>query len=330
MNWPSSKRKKRKLDPIQSNYDGSHLHSLIHDEKSDDNDGNTQSNACIHQIARRKKKEDFDINNVMNMNDTQLAIESLKQRNLCFNLSNGPCGGVSSRIVLRHMLDDVLDLGRDSARSTIERELSSLCSSSRNLFRKIHLLIDNSIFGNTVGIISTKEYLIEAKNALTMLVRDDDMTNAVNIFESILSRFCSLSVSHEDLIQHIKEHMYNLKKDRNYKEKGTAAGAENLIENFLSAKLLMQRRDKKGLMMLSYWFAVPGIGQFVTYLTEGRSEIVLQIKRSRYKEIKRDSVERSSMRKSNLGGEFHVRDLLSRNLIVVKKTACGEFLRLSS
>ena len=296
MNWPgrTPKRKCEQTD-VNENFKKTSL------SNNNDNDNNN-SNSSIQEFQSSKivEKED-NCSILVNQCDTELAIESLKQRDLCMVLPH-------SRLVLRHMVDYVLDHGKGSARSRIEGELGILIA--QNKIRRFQLLADD------IGIMSSDEYLIEASHVL-------NETHVFQIFVEILNRFQTLSANHEDLLAHIQDIS-----QRRINVHQSRINSSELVERLVTSNLLKPRRDKQSNHVLAYWFALPNTDKLMKWLVEGRKEILLKIKRSLHKEVARLSIENQSMKSSDLGGVFHIRDLLAKEVIYIKNTASSDFVNI--
>ena len=301
MNWPGSKRKHAKTSDEKFPLSNPNKSHKKHDSsRTTMLQANERENDLYDEKLQLQDNEDIALGEYLS--DTELAVESLKQRRLCLVLS-------CSRVSLRHMLDYVLDHGQGTSRSRIERELSKLCSS--NKVRRFQLV------GDDVGVVSIDDYLAEARYAL------QNNNDAYEAFTAILSNFRAMGVTHKELISFI------LKGSREeYNTSMTLTEASKIIDSFVASSLLRPRREKQTHHVLAYWFTIPGLKQTMKWLVDGREEVLLKIKRSMYKEVSRKLIENQSMKSSNLGGEFHVRDLLAKGKIYSNTTASGEFLKI--
>ena len=80
----------------------------------------------------------------------------------------------------------------------------------------------------------------------------------------------------------------------------------------------------------TYWFTLPGMGRAASLIGEGRNRMVQRLRRVKYSELKRRTLEMSGCNKKGMGmgGPFHVRDLVARGVVALRDTANGQFVRL--
>lgn len=115
---------------------------------------------------------------------------------------------------------------------------------------------------------------------------------------------------------------------------------ERWIEYLVHIQLLLPRvlNNSQSSCTSSYWYTLPKMGIAAKIITEGRKKMMNRIKRSYNKEVRRSTLEQlnmvvgksngSSARKlSSMTGSFHVRDLLSRDVVKGVQRPSGEFIR---
>ncbi|KAG9470364.1 inactive serine/threonine-protein kinase 19 [Eleutherodactylus coqui] len=80
----------------------------------------------------------------------------------------------------------------------------------------------------------------------------------------------------------------------------------------------------------SWWLSIPGVGKFSKHYTKGRKALLLQIRRSRYKEVLlTDLSTRKPPPALKLGMEYHIHDIIGAGLVDCVPTPSGALLRLS-
>ena len=77
----------------------------------------------------------------------------------------------------------------------------------------------------------------------------------------------------------------------------------------------------------TFWFTIPRLGQAASTIAEGRRRMVNRLKRAPNREMKRKRLETTAS-KDGMMGPFHVRDLIARDVVKLKITANGQFLKL--
>lgn len=322
MNWPSNKKKlppestrnanKRRHDGIGSSAQGIGKDDRNHRKKQ-------ARDPCSASSAKSNEQEEddedlygYDLNIDDLPCDTLMAVRSLVQRGFCITTE-----GNRSHIVLRHMIHEVLDAGRNTASTTIERELKQLRVS--NHLRFIQFISHRE----DVAIVETDEYTKEVRQAIMSDGRliESEREQLVRMFLVILKSNCRTSIRYEDLLTSICE----------WKEIGRNSIVHNAnaaIDCFVSLGIMKERRETNPTSR-SYWFSIPNIGSAVASLVAGRKEIITRVKRKMHKEISRKVLESSKLRSSVLPVSFHVKDLLSKGQLKVKSTPSGEFIILS-
>ncbi|CAM9370282.1 unnamed protein product [Choristocarpus tenellus] len=99
-----------------------------------------------------------------------------------------------------------------------------------------------------------------------------------------------------------------------------------VLSELVRAGFLLPRRDVGH--EEAYWFFFPKMGKFVTSVRHGRIEVLAALRRTQYKEMRRDSLEKRKLAKSGLPLSFHIRDLLGLDLVRELDTPAGKFIRL--
>ena len=105
---------------------------------------------------------------------------------------------------------------------------------------------------------------------------------------------------------------------------------QSVLDYLLSIQVLIPRNIPKVTTSDSFWFTLPLLGQVSKALTAGRKQMMIQLKRSYYKEIKLTNLLTKTFGDKNfkLSGNFLVRDFLSRGIAKTAETPSGEFVRL--
>eukprot|EP00814_Leptocylindrus_danicus_P020255 CAMPEP_0116016898 /NCGR_PEP_ID=MMETSP0321-20121206/7740_1 /TAXON_ID=163516 /ORGANISM="Leptocylindrus danicus var. danicus, Strain B650" /LENGTH=318 /DNA_ID=CAMNT_0003487015 /DNA_START=845 /DNA_END=1801 /DNA_ORIENTATION=+ len=317
MNWPGSKKKsssesnpnKRKpSDTSTLAIGGDDDNRIINGKKRAIDPGSPDANTQKHENF---ETDDFgcDLNIDDLPCDTLLAVRSLVQRGFCIT-------STFSHVVLRHMIHEVLDGGRGTASTTIEKELEQLRVS--NHLRFIQFISHRE----DVAIVETDEYTKEIRHAIMFNERlpESHREQLVHMFLFMLKNHCRSSIRYEDLLTSIRE-WKELERD------SVACTAKEAIDCFLSIGILKERRENR-IASKSYWFSIPNIDSLIASLIAGRKEIMTRVQRKMYKEISRGVLERSNLRSSVLPVPFHVKDLLCKGQLRVKNTPSGEFIQL--
>merc|ERR1712232_1005592 len=77
-----------------------------------------------------------------------------------------------------------------------------------------------------------------------------------------------------------------------------------------------------------YYFSLPTLGKSANQILEGRKALLLKLKRSYTKELSQDALDRCLF-SDLLPTPFHMRDVLSKGLVVTKKSPSGKvFIKL--
>ncbi|KAI5073509.1 hypothetical protein GOP47_0011522 [Adiantum capillus-veneris] len=94
---------------------------------------------------------------------------------------------------------------------------------------------------------------------------------------------------------------------------------ENHISLLIKAGFLVRQlaEDK------SYWLAIPNIGFLLKNLTQGRKELLSLLSRRQYKEMLMSLLEKKKLRMSQLGMQFHIRDLIGSGQLCLSRTPAG-------
>jgi len=89
---------------------------------------------------------------------------------------------------------------------------------------------------------------------------------------------------------------------------------------------------RAGFLMLrdgnSLWFTLPCMGNFAVQLAGGRGEILAMLKRKKFHEMLEKLLVQKTLRKSQLGWEYHLSDLLGIKAIEYKHTSEGNLVRV--
>jgi len=311
MNWPGRKRRSQKNNNEQKSnqYEAKKRKKLVLQCNNSTSNKHPSEGEQIHVDDEPSSSIDFfdiDLDSTIE-NEAFLVYSSLKQRGNCLCSTSG-----NSKLVLRHTMDNVLDCGKGTARSKIERDFSFLIFN--NIVRCIQF-----VNVRDVGVVSTKEYLNEARATI-----DKSNDAQGDLASLLLDVVCSLLDQHRKMSVHIDEIQ-----DVLCKFSGKNLDACIVVEKLIRFGILRKRQDanQRQVYNKAYWFALPNIDHAVKMLNDGRKEILNLISHSSFKEINRKNVENQSMRNSELGAAFHVRDLLSCGMIVTKVVGAEEVIR---
>lgn len=78
----------------------------------------------------------------------------------------------------------------------------------------------------------------------------------------------------------------------------------------------------------SYQLWSPRFGFFVASLVEGRKEILKLLQARKHKELSESQLLRAKLKKTKLGINYHLRDLIGIGLVKVLQTPAGRFYKL--
>jgi serine/threonine-protein kinase 19 len=107
------------------------------------------------------------------------------------------------------------------------------------------------------------------------------------------------------------------------------ATAEHLDILVKHEMLLRMPGGKLAAAVDSFGFKVPGSGQIVRSIIEGRNELVSKIKRKKHGEMLDSKVRKEiKLKKSSLGIAWHLADLVGSGLVHVVPTTVGPLLRV--
>lgn len=109
---------------------------------------------------------------------------------------------------------------------------------------------------------------------------------------------------------------------------------ELLLRDYLSKEEDISKLMKVGLLTVrdvgSWWFAIPGAGEFMKSYIRGRKAILLMIKKSKYSEILQPELEVRKLPKvAKLGMTYHIHDIIGAELVKCIPTTSGQLLRLA-
>lgn len=79
----------------------------------------------------------------------------------------------------------------------------------------------------------------------------------------------------------------------------------------------------------SFWFSLPSLGPLLQSVQDGRAEVIAVLRRKKYREMMMHQLLRGHyIKKSRLGIEFHVRELIGSGLCEVVQTSTGDMISL--
>ncbi|GJQ14375.1 hypothetical protein GpartN1_g6166.t1 [Galdieria partita] len=84
------------------------------------------------------------------------------------------------------------------------------------------------------------------------------------------------------------------------------------------------RRDNK-----SYWLSLPNVGRFLKHCRQGRKEILLMLKRTRFHEIALRTLEKRKLKRSSFPVKFHLRELIGSGQVEQLQSPAGTLIRLN-
>lgn len=106
-----------------------------------------------------------------------------------------------------------------------------------------------------------------------------------------------------------------------------------IMRVLIQSGLLVRRYDAirgSHSSVIAYWFGVPECGRLVSYLRDGRTELVSRLKRTHYKEMPKTELMKVKLSRSALSVDFHIRDGVGVGLVSVISTPAGQFVRLAA
>ncbi len=205
------------------------------------------------------------------------------------------------------------------------KDLNSLCSEG-----KIKILQMQGMNGEEDEcIMEMNEYLRAVRNVLS---KSDLSQHDKSVLQLFLS--CQTEKNHSSLFRGtcvMGQELQQALERINRKNEEYLLKEDQWIDTLVNLQFLLPRRPMGAVSTMlkshaSYWFTLPGMGIAAALITEGRRRMRLRLQRAPNREIKRNSLEMNA--RGGMMGPFHVRDLLARNVVKLKETANGQFIKL--
>lgn len=224
--------------------------------------------------------------------DSFLAIEALRAQ---FPLPGPP-------LLLKSQVYNIL-----KDRTAVDRELDQL--RRQNTIRMFKLLSGKDDY----ALLPTAEYVSLAYAAKEALLTKKGETEPDSVFDRFVTRLLpacyDVSVSKAQLQQYL---VLDPKLKLN----------ESDITLLVNAGLLILRGID------TFWFSIPSIGPSLKSCIQGRQEIITRLKRQKWRELLLKDLEKKKLRSSELGVQFHLKDLLGQGTLESLPTTVGNLIRL--
>ena len=154
-------------------------------------------------------------------------------------------------------------------------------------------------------------FLICCKEHTNTYIRDVDLTNSLEAAYMKINKLDKAS-GKSDLSSHLGDEELRMK-------------SHSWIDKLISMQLLIPRLSSSIGTAKSYWFTLPSLGAASRELCQCRTQMLVKIRRSSQKEIKRMKLEASN---TVMPGPFLVTDLLARGVVKLKETPSGQFVKI--
>ncbi|GFH49689.1 hypothetical protein CTEN210_06165 [Chaetoceros tenuissimus] len=290
----------------------------------------SSTNTAVTKTTKSTPDEFFpDALDIELPSNIELAMQSLKQR-----FSYGTCDLYYSDAIpfcMKEMVNAALmsSSGNKSsdqvlsvdASTGFDIELKELCTSG-----KIRMIQLQGLDGeDDVALFETADYVKGVKDAQTHAKEASEQDNKViQLFLEVISSFHLTYVFGSELVEAMKE-VNERSADCEY-----LLNEDKWIDVLINSQLLLPRRLNSAIHVTkgkeTYWITLPKLGMASSLIAEGRKRMILKLKRAPYKELKRKQLEETA--RGGMMGPFHVRDLVARGVVRVKKTANGQFIKL--
>lgn len=249
--------------------------------------------------------------------DVEASISALRSRALVAAQTRTTPAPQSSiaPIILRDHLYTVID-----DRSEVDREVEKLRCSN-----KIRLLTLSGTPG--LAILHTADYCALLQSSSRM---NPQSAHAFTAFEEALSSLTTPIVSFDALKKVLtpQQRPSKIARDRGRSVIGStyfSSLGEEIISTMVRAGFLRSREMYEERV---YFFAAPNLGPFTASLIGGRAELTAMIGRAPRREILRRELKKKILRRSDLGLDFHIMDLVAIGDCFELRTASGGLIRL--
>lgn len=79
----------------------------------------------------------------------------------------------------------------------------------------------------------------------------------------------------------------------------------------------------------SYWLSIPGVGEYVRHLETGRKALQQTVKKTKFKQILRDDLEKKTLARTRLSVSYLIDDAIGRDILEATDTTSGPLLTLT-
>jgi len=79
----------------------------------------------------------------------------------------------------------------------------------------------------------------------------------------------------------------------------------------------------------SYWLSIPNVGEFIKHLENGRKQLVLTVRKTKFKQIHRTELSERKIAKSKLPIKYLIDDIIGLDLVEKMDSTTGDVLRLN-
>ncbi|XP_003743444.1 serine/threonine-protein kinase 19 [Galendromus occidentalis] len=206
----------------------------------------------------------------------------------------------------------------------IRQEYNERCSCRKNF--KLCTIMQHMLYAyidNRTLVDRRINELVESGRlrAIRLGIQDEE-TALVDLEEYV--QFCLIKPKNLALMEKFVG-MVNLHPSQVYtREELSEVFSEKDVSELVQMGVLTRRN-----IIGSYWLSVPGIGKFVKSLEKGRKALQLHLRRSKFKQLLRTSLEEKKFSQSNLSSTFLIDDAIGIDAVTVVESTCGAMLRLN-
>jgi len=161
------------------------------------------------------------------------------------------------------------------------------------------------------AVVFTSDYLLQieaTKERMRAKNKDNFDENIFDLFiEKLLPRYFDVTISKTKLQEVVEQKV-----------------SERDITLLVNAGLLLLRDVD------TFWLAIPNAGAFIKSCIQGRKEVLGIIKKTKWKELLGNDLEKKKLRFSSLPIIFHTKDLVGQGVLETVDTTAGVLYKLSN
>eukprot|EP01095_Lingulamoeba_sp_RSL-Kostka_P011194 TRINITY_DN4194_c0_g1_i2.p1 TRINITY_DN4194_c0_g1~~TRINITY_DN4194_c0_g1_i2.p1 ORF type:complete len:321 (+),score=72.38 TRINITY_DN4194_c0_g1_i2:118-1080(+) len=115
-----------------------------------------------------------------------------------------------------------------------------------------------------------------------------------------------------------------------FKEKKKLKNQSEILKPLTQTGILLSKASSFSILSdeIEYYFGIPLSGSFFKQVIDGRKEILTAIRRKRFKEYYINELKKRTLKKTNLGVDFHLKDLIGLGYIEKVQSTTGELVRI--